>query len=52
MKWTAQLIEVDGELGLEIPKEILDNWKVKEGDNIYIKPTSNGFLLSPSPIET
>lgn len=52
MNWTAQLIDVDGELGIEIPQEVLNQWKVTVGDDLYVSPIENGFLLSPTPPAT
>ncbi len=41
---TPEVIQIDGELGIILPKEVLDRLRVVEGDQILMTEEPEGFL--------
>ena len=43
----VRLRKVGNSYGLTLPKELLEKYKIKEGEELYIIEKSDGFKLSP-----
>jgi len=43
----VKLRKVGNSYGLTLPRELLEKYNIKEGDELYIVESSDGFKLSP-----
>ena len=43
--WTVPVIDVDGELGFELPDEVIDELNLSPGDTIIWEEQENGSWL-------
>ena len=46
---SLRLIEIGDALGLPLPAAMLARLGLKDGDTIYLKETTDGFVLSKDP---
>lgn len=44
-----KLIQVDDEVGVVLPRQLLDSLGAREGDTLNVTETPNGLLLSAGP---
>ena len=44
-----KLVQVGDEVGVVLPRELLDNLGAREGDTLDVTETPNGLLLSAGP---
>ena len=44
-KWIVPVIEIDGELGFEIPDVLMDHLELKAGDILAWEQEGAGFIL-------
>ena len=44
---TVRLRKVGNSYGLTLPKELLEKYSIKEGTELYILESSQGFTLTP-----
>lgn len=47
-----KLIEIDAELGVILPKELLESMKLGPGDCLEVSEAGEGYLLIPCPSES
>lgn len=43
----ASVRRVGNSLGITIPKSILDNYNLEEGDQLYLVETQDGMMVTP-----
>ncbi|MFQ4143473.1 AbrB/MazE/SpoVT family DNA-binding domain-containing protein [Chlorogloeopsis sp. ULAP02] len=44
---TIKIRQIGNSLGVTLPKEVLHQLNLKEGDTIYLTETTDGFLITP-----
>jgi antitoxin MazE len=42
-----KLRRVGNSIGFTVPKELLDKYNIKEGEELYVMESSRGFTLTP-----
>ena len=42
-----KLRRVGNSIGFTVPKELLDKYNIKEGEELYVMESSHGFTLTP-----
>jgi len=52
MSTTVKIVEIDGELGIVLPKSAVRAFNLRKGDTLTLAEFPEGFLLSPLDPET